>query len=328
MQKEQAALIQKKRAAFSGSWYPGNARQCKEDIEQFLKERKQQTTPFQGVFSAGIVPHAGWFFSGSIACRVIASIASSFSETLGRAEKTERIEKTGIEGKIGLEGARERKIDAVIIFGMHMHPESSPCTMVTGRWETPLGDINIHEPLAVELAETVSAATDIRQDSPMTFAEENTIELQLPFIKYFFPDSAIVPVGVPPGAVAERIGIASIECAEKLGLNVVVIGSTDMTHYGSNFGFSPAGSGQKALDWVRNDNDRMAIKAMIAMDSREVISQGLENRNMCCAGAVAATICAAKKMGAVKGIELDYATSYDKSPGSSFVGYSGILFAH
>lgn len=292
--------MQKKRAAFSGSWYPGDAQQCEEAIEQFLKE---QTTPLQGSFSGGVVPHAGWFFSGSIACRVIASVAS---HPFGNKSK--------LVGK---------KVDAVLVFGMHMHQESTPCALVSGHWETPLGDLKIHEPLAVALTEK----TDMRQDSSATFPEENTIELQLPFIRYFFPEAAIVPVGVPPTPVAETIGAAAVECAEKLGLNVVVIGSTDMTHYGSNYGFSPAGSGQKALDWVKHDNDRKAINAMLDLDSREIIAQGAKNKNLCCAGAVAATVSAVKKMGAVRGIELDYATSHDKSPGSSFVGYSGILFS-
>lgn len=296
--------IQKKQASFSGSWYPESAQECQRAIEQFIGE---QTTPLQGVFSGGIVPHAGWFFSGSIACRVIASIAAS----------------SPFSGKTG-KSTQGVGVDVVLIFGMHMHPASPPCVMVSGGWDTPLGSIDIHESLASDLA----LKTGIKCESAITFPEENTIELQLPFIKYFFPDAAIVPVGVPPSDVAESIGNAAAQCAENLGLNVVVIGSTDMTHYGANYGFIPVGSGNKALEWVKNNNDRKAIKAMLSMDSGKIISQGIENRSMCCSGAVSATVSAVKKMGAVKGIELDYATSYEKSPGSSFVGYSGILFAH
>lgn len=271
------------------------------------------------------MPHAGWFFSGSIACRVIASIALS---------------------------ASEKKVDAVFIFGMHMNPGGKPCVMVNGAWQTPFGDLPVHEPLAAEFALNLKLSINseinekktephrkkseiyLQIDSPFSFPEENTIELQLPFVKYFFPDTAIVPVGVPPCDVAEKIGKVAVESAKKLGLNVVVLGSTDMTHYGSNYGFAPAGSGTtsadlvKSLDWVKNENDPKAINAMCEMNCADIIFQGLKNRNLCCSGAVAAAAAAAKKMGAVKGIAFDYATSYDKNPGESFVGYSGILFSY
>ena len=41
---------------------------------------------------------------------------------------------------------------------------------------------------------------------------------------------------------------------------------------------------------------------------------------------LATAIAAAKKLGANKGELMKYETSYDKSPGESFVGYAGILF--
>lgn len=300
-----------KKAAFAGSWYPANANRCKEKIEYFLSENYG---PVKGRFAGGVVPHAGWFFSGSIACRVIASIAFSLpsdSNTSSASEST---------GKI------PEKIDAVFIFGMHMEPGAQPCVMTSGAWQTPLGDLPVHEALAAEFAANRKICA--KTESPGSFAEDNTIEVQLPFIKYFFPEASIVPVGVPPCNIAEKMGNFAVETAEKLGLNIVVLGSTDMTHYGTNYGFAPAGSGIQALGWVKNDNDPKAVNAMCSMNSDDIIFQGLKNRNLCCAGAAAAAAAAAKKMGAVKGIAFDYATSYDKHPGASFVGYSGILFSY
>jgi len=299
-----------KKASFAGSWYPANANRCKETIEQFLTENYG---PVRGRFAGGIVPHAGWVFSGSIACRVIASIASHVPPA------------PFSDHTVSSPLSRE-KVDAVFIFGMHMSPGAKPCVMVNGGWQTPLGAIPVHEALAVEFASNREIRT--KMDSPDSFPEDNTIELQLPFVKYFFPDSAIVPVGVPPCDVAEKIGDSAIATAEKLGLNVVVLGSTDMTHYGPNYGFAPAGSGVQALDWVKNENDPKAIDVMCSMNSPEIIAQGLKSRNLCCAGAVSAAAAAARKMGAVKGIAFDYTTSYDKNPGASFVGYSGILFSY
>ncbi|MCP4116432.1 MAG: AmmeMemoRadiSam system protein B [Desulfobacteraceae bacterium] len=284
--------MERKRAAFKGSWYPAEARGCERDIAGFLSQGKGD---LQGEYVGGIVPHAGWYYSGSIACRVIGTMAA---------------------------GAGAGEVDVVLLFGLHMSPGSTPRVMVRGGWETPFGDLAVHEAFAVSLAKRVGA----NSVSPATFPDDNTIEVQLPFVKHFFPTAAIVPVGVPPSKVARIMGTAAADVASELGLATKVIGSTDMTHYGLNYGFTPEGTGETAYDWVRKTNDPKAIKAMVSMDADAIVAQGLNNHNLCCAGAAAAAATASKALGAVRGIELDYATSYEKSPGDSFVGYSGILF--
>lgn len=281
--------MEKKKNAFAGSWYPASARECESSINEFLLEGQG---PAKGDFLAGIVPHAGWFFSGSIACRVIA----------------------------GLAGAED--IDTIVLFGAHMHQQSEPFILISGGVETPLGDIEVDE----ELAEALAGAISIRKRTPSRFPDENTLELQYPFIKHFFPNANIVVAGVAPSNFAPIIGGTAVTVAAELGRTIRVIGSTDMTHYGPNFRFNPAGAGDKAVAWVREDNDRRAIEAMTAMDESAIIHQGLANHNMCCPGAAAATAAAAKKMGATRGISLDYATSYEKSRDDSFVGYAGILY--
>lgn len=296
--------MQKRRAAFSGSWYPDDPGACREAIERFLGEGKDDKTKMvKKRCVGGIVPHAGWFFSGSIACRVIAAVATHFDVS-------------------GIGAFGNTRPDVIMVFGMHMHPSSPACVMSGGHWETPLGDLEVHG----EIARMLAVNAGVHPCDATSFPQENTIELQLPFIKHFFPEAAIVPVGVPPTAQAETIGKCAVEAATRQGLTMAIIGSTDMTHYGSNYGFSPKGTGKKALAWVKNENDRSAIDAMVAMESQKVIEEGLKHRNLCCSGAVAAAISAAKSLGAVKGIEIDYATSHDKSPGESFVGYSGVVF--
>jgi len=117
-----------------------------------------------------------------------------------------------------------------------------------------------------------------------------------------------------------------VETAREQGSAITVIGSTDLTHYGPNYGFISHGSGSQAVDWVRTENDRRVIDAMIRMDAEAVIREGLSHDNVCCAGAAAGAIAAGKALGAAKGEALAYATSYEKHPGSSFVGYVGVLF--
>ncbi len=282
--------MEKKTMAFSGSWYPATERECESSIEKFLKEKQG---PSKGSFIGGIVPHAGWYFSGSIACRVIASLKS------------------------------DEKADTIVLFGAHMHRQSEPFILSHGAVETPFGDIEVD----TELVDKICNGINIRKRSPTKFPDENTIELQCPFIRYFFPEAKIVVMGVAPSFFASVIGTMVVEEARRLSRNIKVIGSTDMTHYGPDFGFTTEGSGEKALEWVKNINDRAAIEAMVKMEEEKIISEGLSHKNMCCPGAAAATVAAVKKLGAVKAIELDYATSFEKSASSSFVGYAGILYA-
>ena len=280
-----------RKAVFAGSWYPDSATECERKIKAFIKEAKVKagiTTKLTG----GIVPHAGWYYSGSIACNVIKALS---------------------------EGSAP---DVFLIFGMHLHPGSPRYLMKEGAWETPFGDIEIEDKIAAELAERYS----FEIETPQRFTRDNTIELQLPFIKYFFKDVKIVPMGVPPVDESLSIGRDAVKIAKALGLKVMVLGSTDLTHYGVNYGFVSHGTGDSAVDWVKNENDRKAVDAMLAMDPERVIKVASSNENACCAGAAATAISAAKELGASRAELVAYATSYDKSPGDSFVGYAGIVF--
>jgi AmmeMemoRadiSam system protein B len=280
-----------RRAIFAGSWYPSSAAECEIEIAAFLAEGKKMQHPTRERMG-GIVPHAGWFFSGSIACNVINCLKS------------------------------DDPPDVFVVFGMHLHPKS-PCYMMTeGAWETPFGEIQVEEQMARELTKQFPFSIE----SPNNFQQDNTIELQLPFIKYFFNDVKIVAAGVPPDKNSLEIGRAVVEIGKRLDLKIKVIGSTDLTHYGRNYGFVSKGSGQKAVDWVREENDRRIIDTMLAMDAEKVISEALVSQNACCAGAAATAIETAKHLGAQKAQAIAYATSYDKNPADSFVGYVGVVF--
>ena len=280
-----------RKATLAGSWYPGRASECEKEIKKFLTEYDTKTVSNRPL-TGGIVPHAGWYYSGSIACNVI--------HCLKQAEPP----------------------DVIVIFGMHLHTGSPAYIMVDGGWETPFGEVMIEKELSGELAEKFTFTVETTE----RHTRDNTIELQLPFIKYFFEDTKIVPMGVPPVNNSLGIGKAVAEISARLGLRVKVLGSTDLTHYGSNYGFTTKGTGKKALDWVVNENDRRVIDAMLAMDPEGVISEATTNHNACCGGAAATAIAAAKALGAERAESIAYATSYEKSPGSSFVGYVGIVF--
>lgn len=280
-----------RKADFAGSWYPSSPSKCEDEIKRFMKAAVSASIPGDKL-TGGIVPHAGWYFSGSIACNVISCLKD------------------------------EMPLDMFIIFGMHLHPGSPSYLMKEGAWETPFGEILIEEAFAEELSTRFS----FNIEKPGNYTRDNTIELQLPFIKYFYKNTKIVPIGVPPSDEAIKIAKEVANISKQLGLRVKVLGSTDLTHYGINYGFEPKGSGRAAVDWVREKNDRRVIDAMMAMDPQLVISEALMNQNACCAGAAASAIATAKEFGAQKAEKIIYSSSYEKSPGNSFVGYVGVVF--
>jgi len=212
--------------------------------------------------------------------------------------------------------------DVFLLFGMHLHPASPNYIMTEGAWDTPFGELAVE----AEVARRLSNKFPFQIETTRNHAKDNTIELQLPFIKYFFPNVKIVPMGLPPVEASLSIGEEAAKISSELGLNTRVLGSTDLTHYGFNYGFTPEGTGTSAVNWVRNENDRKVIETMLAMNPTGVIEEALANQNACCSGAAAAALAAGKALGATTARQTAYATSYDKSPGDSFVGYVGIVF--
>lgn len=282
-----------RKSDFAGSWYPAGPSECRRLIEDWIETGKP-CPPLERAPKGGIVPHAGWVYSGQVACGVVRCLQTGGSEP-----------------------------ETVVLFGRHLHPGSRNYIMKEGGWSTPLGELTVDQ----ELGEGVASRFEFVQETPSRYEQDNTIELQLPFIKYFFPDARILPLGLPPAASSPIIGEAVAEMAGRLGRKIVVLGSTDLTHYGPNYGFTPKGVGAEAVSWVRKENDRRLVDLALKMDAAGVIRESLRNHNACCAGAVAAAIAAVGKLGAESGFELSYLSSYDIRPDMSFVGYAGILFS-
>ena len=129
----------------------------------------------------------------------------------------------------------------------------------------------------------------------------------------------------PARAIGLGKGIKS--AADELGKKVAVVGSTDLTHYGRNYGFSPAGRGEKALKWVTEVNDRAFIDSLLEMNAEEALRHARESQSACSAGGAVAAMTYAGESGAAHGTLLCYMTSHDVHPNESFVGYAGITYA-
>ncbi|MGA1791587.1 MAG: AmmeMemoRadiSam system protein B [bacterium] len=284
--------METRRSDFAGSWYPGTEKECRRAIEGFIQENIP--CPQNGRKRVGgIVPHAGWYYSGKLACNVIQCLVQE-----------------------------DNKPDTFIIFGRHLRPGSGNFIMEKGMWVTPLGEIEIDQDLSQRLISEFS----FQIETASRYEPDNTIELQLPFIQFFFPGVKIVPVGVPPTMTSLKIGTRTAEISQESNKKIMILGSTDLTHYGYNYGFTPKGIGEKAVRWVKEENDKKIVNLMLDMHAEEIIHESLKNYNSCCSGAVATAITAMKQLGSKKGDLIEYTTSYAVRPDTSFVGYVGMVF--
>jgi AmmeMemoRadiSam system protein B len=262
-------------------WYPGTAHGVRDAVQDMLGP----TPPRRGAM-AGVAPHAGWEFSGALACSVFASLA---------------------EG-----------LDTIVIIGGHLAPSDGILCALEEEYETPLGNA----PADLELASLLSARVPVAEDR----WADNTVEVQLPLARYFHPGARYLGMRAPPSPLAGELGRAIAEAARASGKRVAVVGSTDLTHYGPNYGFNPAGSGAKAAEWVTGVNDRRFIDALLAMDEAGALRRAVEEHSACSAGGAAAAMAFAREAGVARGELLVYRTSRDIHPGESFVGYAAVIY--
>lgn len=298
MQVEDWTMTTRK-PAVAGQFYAGTRAGCLAELEQCIPDTLPPDVDLPHPIVAGIVPHAGWVFSGDLAGKVFKAIRLV-----------------------------NQAVDTFILFGAaHRYFNGHAVVYDKGAWETPLGLIRIDEPLAEKLIELGAAA------DPQAHRAEHSIEVQVPFIQYLFPDAKIVPVIVPVYDFDHSFGTQVGRYLSALDQKkVVCIGSTDLTHYGPRYGFCPEGTGPDGLIWAHQVNDMEFIRHALEMDAEHIVKLAMEKQNACGPAAAAATIAAAKAMGAVRGVLLGHTTSsqvmkekYHQHSNES-VGYAGIVF--
>jgi AmmeMemoRadiSam system protein B len=286
--KEVKAMNVRRRSLPRG-WYPVDAKECRREIESFL-EGWGPPSSMTAVGLGGIVPHAGWYFSGKLAARVYSAIKS------------------------------KREADLVVLYGGHLGGGNLPQIVTEETWETPFGEIGIHRRAAEALMKKIDTEKE-NQDSG-----DNTIEVQVAMVKYFFPRAQLLAVRSPHSRKAIELGEKVAEVAKENGISIVAVGSTDLTHYGPNYGFVSKGTGPSAVEWVKKENDYGFVAEALKMNAEGLLDHAAKHDSACSAGAAAAALTTCKVLGAHEGTLLHYYTSYDIMPDASFVGYAGILY--
>ena len=277
-------------------WYPRETGKIEEFLEPFAANVCPAGSPSTDRRApAAIAPHAGWYYSGLPAAMAVSSL--------------------------------DREAETVAIIGGHLASGMPILLAEEEGVKTPFGAMKIDQDLRDEFKKQV--CTKMNPPRPDRY-QDNTVEVLLPMVHYFFPRAELLWLRFPADLSSCEAGKLLAECAGKCGKRIAVLGSTDLTHYGDNYGYSPKGRGKPALEWVRNVNDAAFIAAVLDGDPSRALKLAGETGAACSAGAVLGALGFAAAGGKTSARLLDYRTSAEVHPDGqipgSFVGYAAVTF--
>jgi AmmeMemoRadiSam system protein B len=208
-------------------------------------------------------------------------------------------------------------VETIVVAGGHDPPGGPLIAYRDDGWRTPGGILERD----VELGQWM----DRNMDAVEEMGADNTVEVMMPLIRAVRPDVRWLAWRVPADVRALEFGSQLYEGSLAVGRKVAVLGSTDLTHYGPNYGFTPPESREYPSHWAEK-RDRRFIEALTAMDGAEILRLAEKDSTACSAGGAAAAMAYASASGSKNGTLLDYTTSLEKHPGSSFVGYGAVVY--
>lgn len=148
-----------------------------------------------------ICPHAGYSYSGPIACQSYFAISGE-------------------------------QYDLFIILGPnHWGLGCNIATMKDCKWETPLGTVDVDSELADELTEI----SDLVEIDFFSHTKEHSLEVQIPILQKVYSN----PFKILPIAMIDQTKNAAITLGKAIAKlarkkKIMIIGSSDFTHYEPN----------------------------------------------------------------------------------------------
>ncbi len=260
--------------AVAGSFYAGTKERLRLQIEDLLPRDVRQ-----GAAIGVVAPHAGYMYSGRVAGAVYARV--SFPDTV------------------------------VILGPNHTGLGAGAAIMTYGRWDTPLGSV----PIDADLGKAILSNASVLEEDHLGHLREHSIEVHLPFLQYFGQPFSFVPICLfsHEYAACQNVGQAVGAAVRQTGKRVLLVASTDMSHYISRDEASA--------------KDRKAIDAILALDPeglhRVVRREGI---SMCGFHPTGAMLVAAKALGASSAELVMYADSGEVTKSvEEVVAYAGLI---
>jgi MEMO1 family protein len=190
--------------AVAGMFYSGEKKELKKSIKDCFLHKfgpgKIPPSNIQKKIFGIICPHAGYMYSGPIACHSFYEISSNSPKLF------------------------------IIVGPNHWGIGSSVATMKDCKWQTPLGEVEVDS----ETAEEISKIANVIEIDNFSHSREHSLEVQIPILQEMYTDFKIVPIALinQSKKVAYQVGLAMSKIARKK--QVMIIGSSDFTHYEQN----------------------------------------------------------------------------------------------
>ena len=262
-----------RKASVKGSFYPKECTKIEEQIQTFnrafnthkIKKEICSIAP-----RALLVPHAGYIYSG-----FTANFAYRFLDKL----KPKRI---------------------IVVGPSHYHLFKGVSGGFYNRFETPCGNLSIDKSYLSHLAKTFNITFQNK-----THKDEHSTEVQMPFIKHYFPNIPIIEL-IYSDISAQSL--ANIMVALLKDSDNIVIISSDLSH------FYPLKRAKEI--------DNICLSSITLLDNHK-LHKGCE---ACGFKGIEAIILASKKLN-LKSKLIDYKTSADTyGDKKSVVGYLSAIF--
>ena len=191
--------------AVSGTFYPENEKKLKNLIHDCFMHPigpgKTSPTDSDEKIYGVICPHAGFVYSGPVACHSFYSLSASSSKL------------------------------AIIVGPNHYGIGQNTASMIDVSWKTPLGVVEVDSDSVLELREHL----DILEIDSFSHSKEHSIEVQIPILQEVFSDEMkILPISLinQEQKTATLVGSAIAKIAQEK--DALLIGSSDFTHYEEN----------------------------------------------------------------------------------------------
>lgn len=243
--------------AVAGQFYPGTEQGLYDELQRLLPPVAEKRRAI-GVIS----PHAGYVYSGSAAGALLAQVI--------------------IPRTVVIIGPNHQGAGAIAA----LSPENG--------WQTPLGVV----PIEKHLARLIRQHQPAIQEDSAAHRLEHSLEVQVPFLQYLRPDVSIVPLCLAFGDYAgcELVGTALAAAITEFGEEVLIIASSDMTHY-------------ESAESARQ-KDSLALERALALDPQGLVEVCRSKRiTMCGVIPSAVMLVAARQMGATQAELLAYTNS-------------------
>lgn len=260
--------------AVAGQFYPGSAAALRAEVHSML-DPKVQPQPYL----LAVSPHAGYVYSGRVAGMVLSRVA--------------------IPRRVLVAGPNHRGLG-----------EQAALTS-QGAWATPLGEV----PLDAELGAAILRQCPMAREDSLAHRHEHSLEVQVPFLQVLRPDLLLTPLclSMLTSAQCAELGRGLAQAIQSLGEPVLLVASTDMTHYES----AASAKGK----------DELAIARILALDPQGLY-ETVRGRGISMCGVLPTTVLltAAIALGATSAELVAYTNSGQVTGDmGQVVAYAGLL---